>query len=232
MKSLSVPRTPATASELFGISNRLVSGHIDQHQVGIVADGNASFADQSPNVRRRVAHPTGDLSQAAVLLVNLIEQQRQTILYGGQATGTFGIRQLLLFPRVWSMIGGDDLNGPRRKCLPQLSRIVRTFYGGVHLYQTTESIVVVGREEQVMRTNLSRDHWPCLSNQRYLSGRADMQHVKAMLVPLGQVDRSLSRRHGSLNIANCASDREQLGLHQLSPIGAYGGFVFAMGANR
>jgi len=79
-----MPGTPSALGLLFFITHFLASLQVNKHQVRIITHGNPALIDDIPDSRRRVAHPGYDLFQAAIPLVDLVQQQGQDILYRWQ----------------------------------------------------------------------------------------------------------------------------------------------------
>ena len=72
-----IPRAPSALGDLFGISNCVLTIHVYQHQIGIVAAFNATFTNQVPDASGSVAHPMYDLFNRAAAFVDLIQHQGQ-----------------------------------------------------------------------------------------------------------------------------------------------------------
>ena len=100
---------------------------IDEHEVGVVADGDAALADDVPHAGRGVAHPVDDLLQRAAAAVHFVEHQGERILDGGQAGGRGGVGALLFFERVRGVVGGDDLEAAVERVLAKVGDCRRPF---------------------------------------------------------------------------------------------------------
>ena len=98
---------------------------------------------------------------------------------------------------------------PSSERLPQPAVVVGRFERRVHLHERAEPGVVVDVEEQMVRAGFGRDQAAMIGQQvRFVAGR-NVQHVKAVLVPHGQVDRPPRGDDRGRVVANRGCDRRR-----------------------
>ena len=177
-----------------------------------------------------------DLLERAAAAVDFVEHQGQRVFDRRQArrraavAGRIGLA--LFFERVRGVIGRDDLNAAVQQRLPQPAVVVGRFQRRVHLHERAQAGVVVDVEEQVMRADFGRDQAAMIGEQiGFVAGR-NVQHVKAVLVPEGQVDRPPRGDDRRGVVANAAVIGDVGRAGKPGGIGPDGRFVFAVGTDR
>src|SRR3972149_6733409 len=101
-----------------------------------------------------------------------------------------------------SMIRGDDLDAAVAECLPELPVVVGRLERRIHLHQRTQSSIVVDVEEQMMRAGFGGDEVAVIGKELGFRAGGNVQHVEAMLVPVGKINRAARGNEGGLVIAD------------------------------
>ena len=157
LQSHAVPRGPATFCLLILVTHGLLLPQVDQDKIGVVTLRNPTFTHHVPDSSRRVAHPMNHAFQRTDSCIDAVEHQSERILNGGQPRWGFRVRLLLLFESMRSVIRGNDLDSTFLQRLPQSFIIRRRFDRRIHLNQRTQTFIIVDVEEQVVRTDFSRN---------------------------------------------------------------------------
>ena len=154
---------------------------IDEHEVGVVADGDAAFADDVPHAGRGVAHPVDDLLERAAAAVDFVEHQGERILDGRQAGRRCRVGLLLFFERVRRVVGGDDLDAAVERAPARAAVVVGRLERRIHLDERAEPGVVVDVEQQMMRAGLGGDEAAMIGKQLGFGAGRNVQHVEAVV---------------------------------------------------
>ena len=96
----------------------------------------------------------------------------------------------------------DHGNHAIEQCLPKRLVVLFRFDGWIHFYQRTEPLIIVNIKKQMMRANFGRDQLAPGINQLNFLRRRHVQHVKAVIVAMRQVDCSSCGNDGSFVVAD------------------------------
>ena len=129
-----------------------------------------------------------DLLQRAAAAVDFVQHQRERVLDGRHAGRRCRVGLLLFFERVRGVVGGDHLQAAVAQCLPQSLVVVARFQRRIHLHERAEPRVVVDVEQQMMRARFAGDEAAMIGQQLRLGAGRNVQHVKAMMMPVGEID--------------------------------------------
>ena len=83
-----------------------------------------------------------------------------------------------------------------------------------------------------MRAGFGGDEIAVVGQQLRLRAGGDVQHVEAVLVPVGQIDRPAGGDEGGLVVADAGMVGHVVRAGEAGGVGADGRFVFAVGGDR
>ncbi len=98
------------------------------------------------------------------------------------------------------MICGNYLDDTIMQCLPEGGVVRRRLQGRIHLDKCAESCVVLGIEEQMMRTDFGGYVRSMIGDQRHFCTGRYMQDVESMAMAGRQIDRATSGHHRRLHV--------------------------------
>src|SRR5690606_8543768 len=93
--------------------------HVDDREVGVVADRQAALAGELVDPSGPVGGQVDEAFQRQAPRVDVIEHQGHQRLYARHARRCTWVGALLLLDRVWRMVGADDVEYALTYALPK-----------------------------------------------------------------------------------------------------------------
>ena len=175
--------------------------HIDDGEIGIIANSNATFASHTENAVGAVARQIDKALQRKLTRIDVIEHDWHQRLNAGHSRRRSRVRLLLFVQRMWCMVGAEYIDNALINALPNTIAMALFTHRWVHLDKIAKRRIFIRRQRKVMRSGFTGCHILVTLKEIDFFGCRDMQDVNTCAGFAGDTDKAFGALQCSGNIA-------------------------------